>query len=122
MSDAHTELRNTMRAYAGFQMATMLFIISNSANFPLISYILPLFAISIPSTIAYAGLARLTKDDEIRNPNPISTISLLLTHIPCLTALSLIIWPSSCIAALAFLLSTLLWVIFIVRLRLSNAK
>ena len=122
MSDAHTELRNTMRAYAGFQMATMLFIISNSANFPLISYILPLFAISIPSTIAYAGLARLTKDDEIRNPNPISTISQLLTYIPCLTALSLIIWPSSCIAALAFSLSTLLWVIFIVRLRLSNAK
>ena len=122
MSDAHTELRNTMRAYAGFQMATMLFIISNSANFPLISYILPLFAISIPSTIAYAGLARLTKDDEVRNPNPISTISQLLAHIACLTALSLIIWPSSCIAALTFLLSALLWVIFIVRLRSSNAQ
>ena len=122
MNEAHSELRNTMRTYAGFQMATTLFVISNPASFPLISFILPLFAVSIPSTIAYAGLARLTKEDEARNPNPISTISQLLTHIPCFAAISLILWPVSCIAALLFLLTALAWVFFIVRLRWSNAQ
>lgn len=117
MSEAHSELRNTMRAYAGFQMATVLFIVANPNSFPLIAFILPLFAVSIPSTIAYAGLARLTPEDEARNPNPMSAISQLLTHIPCLTAISLILWPASCVAALTFLASAAVWVVFVVRLR-----
>jgi hypothetical protein len=117
MSEAHSELRNTMRAYAGFQMATALFIVSNPSSFPLMAFILPMFAVSIPSTIAYASLARLTPEDEARNPNPISAISQLLTHIPCLTAISLILWPSSHAAALIFLATAAAWVFFVVRLR-----
>jgi hypothetical protein len=122
MSEPHSELRNITRAYAGFQMATALFIVASANSVPLMAFILPLFAVSIPSTIAYAGLARLTPEDEARNPNPISAISQLLAYIPSLIAISLILWPVSPLAALVFLATAAVWVIAIVRLRTRQTQ
>ena len=117
MSDPHLEMRNITRAYAAFQMATALFVVANAGNVPLVAYILPLFAVSIPSTIAFAGLARLTPADEARNPNPISAIGQLLAYVPSLVAISLILWPASSLSAVAFLVTAATWVVAIVRLR-----
>ena len=122
MNAPHSELRNITRAYAGFQMATAIFIVANASNVPLLDFILPLFSISIPSTIAYAGLARLTPEDEARNPNPMSAISQLLAYIPSLIAIALILWPASSLASIAFLATATSWVVAIVRLRLRQHK
>lgn len=117
MSEHHSEHRNLTRAYAGFQMATVLFIIANPQWFQLMAYILPLFAISIPSTIAFTGLARLTTEDEVRNPNPMAFICQLLAYAPSFAAIALILWPASAVAAVAFLTTAAAWVAAIVRLR-----
>lgn len=84
MSEHHKELRNQMRAYAALQLAVVLYIVRNpvdingwSANLILI-----LFCISIPSSLAYPGLARLNSEDEQRNPSPISAVSQLFAFVP----------------------------------------
>ncbi len=117
MSEHNKEMRNVMRAYAAFQMATVLFIISSSKSDSLTWLVLVLFSISIPSTIAYAGLARITEEDELRNPNPISAISSILTFIPSLSAISLIIFSVSKLAAVTFAITSIIWVVVVVRLR-----
>ena len=119
MSEQHKDLRNQMRAYAALQLAVVLFIVRNpvdihgwSANLILI-----FFCISIPSSLAYSGLARLTPEDEQRNPNPISAVSQLLAFVPSVAAFALIISGASGLAAIVFLVSVIGWVTAVVRLR-----
>lgn len=119
MTDHHKDLRNQMRAYAALQLAVVLYMVKNPSDLNgwCTELILVLFCISIPSSLAYPGLARLTTEDERRNPNPISAISQLLAFIPSLFALALIISVASKLAAAVFLASSFGWVYSVVRLR-----
>lgn len=111
------EFRKLMRAYAGLQMATTL-VVAAKANPSLeVSIVISLFAISIPSTIAYSGLARITKEDETRNPHPISGICGLLTYVLSMSAFSILLWPAARFAAIAFPITSVIWWIIVVRLR-----
>ena len=114
------EFRKLMRAYAGFQMATALFVASKATDVCGASLIVTLFAISVPSTIAYGGLARITKEDEAKNPSHIALLCFALSFIPSIAALSLLLWPVSRIAALLFPAVCLFWCFIVVRLRLGR--
>jgi len=122
MSEHHKEIRNTMRAYAAFQFAIVLYLVKSPVNDCcwLTEVVIILFAISIPSTIAYAGLARLTPEDEARNPNPISAVSQILAFVPSIIALSLIISTVSVIAGIVFVCVAIVWVYKVVKLRKSQ--
>lgn len=117
----HKEHRNLTRAFAGFLVATSLYIISNPKWFPLSAFVLPLFALSIPASIAYGGLARLTSEDDQRNPNPISAIAQILAYVPSLVGITLILWPASAVAGTTFVFSAVAWVWAVVRLRRSQS-
>ena len=122
MSEHHKEMRNTMRAYAAFQFAIVLYLVKSPASDCcwLTEVVLVLFAVSIPSTIAYAGLARLTPEDEARNPNPISAVSQILAFVPSITALSLVISTASAFAGIVFVCAAVVWVYKVVKLRKSQ--
>jgi hypothetical protein len=122
MSDHHKELRTTMRAYAALQLALVLYIVKTPDEVTgwCVSLILSLFCISIPSSIAYAGLARLTKEDKNRNPNPMSAISQILSFVPSILAFSLMIASASKIAGGIFLVCAAMWLFFIIKLRGSQ--
>jgi hypothetical protein len=124
MSEHRTEMRNIMRAYAALQLAAA-FQIANENEGPLswqLAVALILLAISIPATIAYAGLARITPEDEARNPNPISFVSGILTFLPSILAISFIILKVSLVASVIFFLSCFGWAITVIRLRNSQAR
>lgn len=122
MSEHHREMRNIMRAYAAFQFAIVLYLVEMpiTGNYWLHECVLILFAISIPSSIAYAGLARLTPEDEARNPNPLSAISQILAFVPSVAALSLVISTASVLAGLVFVCMALFWLSKIIKLRRSQ--
>lgn len=111
-----------MRAYAAFQFAIVLYLVKmpNIGNNWLYECVLVLFAISIPSSVAYAGLARVTPEDEIRNPNPLSAISQILAFVPSVVALSLIISTASFLAGLVFICMAVFWLYKIVKLRTTQ--
>ena len=113
-----------MKAYAALQLAAA-FQIANENEGPLswqLTVALILFSISIPATIAYAGLARITPEDEARNPNPISFVSGILTFSPSIFAISFIILKVSLVASVVFSLSCFSWAIAVIKLRNSQAK
>ena len=113
MSEHRTEMRNIMRAYAALQLAAA-FQIANESEGSLawqLTVALILFSISIPATIAYSGLARITPEDEALNPNPISFVSGMLTFLPSILAISFIILKVSLVAAVVFFLSCFGWAI-----------
>jgi hypothetical protein len=90
MTEPREDFRKLMRAYAAFQMATALFVVAKSVDGRFAGFIVSLFAISIPSTIAYAGFARLTPDDEKRNPANITFICGTLAFGTSIAAISLL--------------------------------
>lgn len=123
MFEHRTEMRNIMRAYAALQLAAA-FQIANENDAPLswqLTVALILFSISIPATISYAGLARITPEDEVLNPNSISLVSGILTFLPSILAISFILLKVSLVASIVFFLSCLGWAIAVIRLRNSQA-
>ncbi|WP_041324808.1 hypothetical protein [Saccharophagus degradans] len=122
MSEHHKEMRTIMRAYAAIQLALVLYIVKSPDDVTgwCVPIVLSLFCISIPASIAYAGLARISKEDEQRNPNPLSTISQILSFVPSLLAFSIIIASASKLAGFIFVVSSVVWVYLIVRLRRSQ--
>lgn len=124
MSEHRAEMRNIMRAYAALQLAAA-FQIANENEGPLswqLTVALILFSISIPATIANAGLARITPEDEARNPNPISFVSFILTFLPSILAISFIILKVSLVASVVFSVSCFGWAITVIKLRNSQGK
>ena len=120
-ASARDEWRKLMRAYAGFQMATALVVAAKASDVCGAAWIISLFAVSIPSTIALAGLVRLTKEDEARNPAPIFATCWALAFLPSIAALSMLIWPASHVAALIFPAMSFIWFMVIVRLRTHDS-
>ena len=86
-----------------------------------VAIVVSLFAVSIPSTIAYAGFARLTPEDEKRNPAHITFICGCLAFIPSLAAISLLLASASTFAAIAFPITCAAWFAVIVRTRKRNS-
>jgi hypothetical protein len=122
MAQSHRdEFRKLMFAYAAFQMAAIFILYSQPTRSIATLIITTLFAISIPSTIAYGGLARITEEDEARNPHPLSAICALLAYVPSLAALSIMLGFVSRLAALVFPATCIIWVVVIVRLRKNQA-
>jgi hypothetical protein len=117
MTEPREDFRKLMRAYAAFQMATALFVVAKSVDGRFAGFIVSLFAISIPSTIAYAGFARLTPDDEKRNPANITFICGTLAFGTSIAAISLLFAAASTFAAIAFPLTCAAWFVVIIRLR-----
>lgn len=115
------EFRKLMRAYAGFQMATALVLSAKAPAGCCVAVVVSLFAVSIPSTVAYAGFARLTPEDEKRNPAHITFICGCLAFIPSLAALSLLLAAASIFAAIAFPVTCAAWFVVIIwRVRTSR--
>ena len=105
-----------MRAYAGFQAATVLWIITQRGS----NVALCLLVISIPSTIAYAGLARLTPEDEQRNPGLLMAICFCCAFLLSIAAFSILLAPASTLGAIAFPAACAAWFIAIWRLRIHH--
>ena len=114
------EFRKLMRAYAGFQMATALVLSAKAPAGCCVAIVVSLFAVSIPSTIAYAGFARLTPEDEKRNPAPITFLCGCMAFLPSLSAISLLLASASTFAAIAFPLTCAAWFVIIWRVRTSR--
>jgi len=107
------EFRKLMRAYAGFQAATALIVVSKAADFCMARIIISLFAISIPSTLAYAGFARLTPEDEKRNPAVVMAICFFCAFFTSVAAISLMLASASTFAAIAFPVTCAAWFVVI---------
>jgi hypothetical protein len=114
---ARDEWRKLTRAYAGFQMATALFVSAKAGDVCGAAWVVGLFAISIPATIAFGGLVRITEEDKLRNPGSITFLCGSLAFIPSIAALSLLLWPGSHLAAMVFPVMCFIWLAVIVRLR-----
>lgn len=119
-SKPHDDFQKLMRAYAGFQVATALVVASKFGEVWCAGAVVFLFAISIPSTIAYGSLVNLTPDDEFRNPQSISFICAIAAFIPSIAAISVLFASASVFAATAFPAGCLAWYITIVALRRHN--
>src|ERR1039457_6792121 len=101
------EIRTLMGAYAGFQMATVLVVISNAADIPGAYYIVSLFAIGIPSSVAHCWFTRPSPEDEKRIPGSLMAVSFCLAYMPSLAAISLLLASASIFASVAFLVTCL---------------
>ena len=117
MTEYHKELRALNRAYAAFLMATALFISANAEANECAGLVVTLLAISIPSVLAYSGLARITETDEKRNPEFWSLLSMLAAYIPSVIALAILLSRASVYASITFLTTAAAWVIIVIRLR-----
>lgn len=115
------EFRKLMRAYAGFQMATALVVASKFGDVCWAGTIVSLFAISIPSTLAYPSFVRLTQEGEKQNPAHLMATCFSLAFFPSVAAISLMLAPVSIFAAIVFPVTSLAWCIVVVRLRKHNS-
>src|SRR2546430_9770547 len=114
---ARAENRKLAHAYAGFQAATALVVMARAPALRWPSLIVSLIAVSIPSTIAYAGLARLLPEDEQRNPASVAFICFLLAFIPSIAAVSLVLASASKFAAAIFPAMCVAWCVTVVMVR-----
>jgi len=114
------EFRKLMRTYAGFQAAAIALAAAKPENFCAAKLAIFLLAISIPSTIAYAGLARLTPKDEKRNPGLIMAICFCCAFVLSIAAFSILVASASASAAIAFAATCLAWFIVVWRLRIDH--
>jgi fatty acid desaturase len=115
MSDIDTtheedEFRKLMRAYAGFQMATALVVATKVECVHWSDIVLLLFAVSIPSTVAYGGFHTFTPKYKKRNPKFISFVCGFCAYVVSIAALALLLASASIIAGLVFAGVTLFWV------------
>src|SRR5947207_3401720 len=108
------EFRKLMRTYAGFQAAAIAWAAAKPESFCAAKLAIFLFAISIPSTIAYAGLARSTPQDEERNPGLIMAICFCCAFVLSVAAFSILLASASTSAAIAFAATCLAWFIVVV--------
>src|SRR5439155_21923381 len=80
-----------MRAYAGFQMATALVVGAKAHEIPCAWLVLSLFALSIPSSIAYLIVAHITEEDKERYSARISHVAGAMAYIPSVVAFALLL-------------------------------
>jgi hypothetical protein len=107
--DYRDDHRKLMRAYAGFQMATALVVAAKAGEICCAGFVVTLFAVSIPSTIAYAGFARITPEDENRNPGLLMAVCFCLAFLPSIAAISILLAAASTLAAIAFPATCVAW-------------
>ena|ERR1035437_10145571 len=103
-----------MVAYAGFQMATALLVSSRAKEVEYAAIVVSLFAISVPATLACGGLMRV--GDPERKKRPGVGYCAFLACVPSVAALSMLLWPVSHFAAIAFPSSCALWGTYIHRI------
>jgi hypothetical protein len=119
--DYRDDHRKLMRAYAGFQMATALIVASKTHEICWAGLIATLFAVRIPSTIAYGGFARITPEDEQRNPGSLMAVCFCLAFLPSIAAISILLASASALAAIAFPITCAAWVAVTLAVR-RNAR
>jgi len=90
-------------------MATILVLITHVPALLYTRLIICFFAIGIPSTVAWAGFARFSPEDEHRNPPAVALICFLLAFVPSIGAISLILASASTLAAIIFPATCYAW-------------
>ena len=103
------ENRKVMRAYAGFKKDTAIFVSTKFSTISCAWLIIVLFAISIPSTIAYSVLARITRSDEKRNHLSIAMPCGHFAFVPSILAIALLFGATSHLAAVVFIVGCVFW-------------
>jgi len=105
------EFRKTMRAYAGFQMATALLVVSKVADVHGACIVVSLIAVNIPSPVTFSGINSSPKKIGKLNPLHISNLCFIMSFIPSIAALSILFASVSIFAGVAFAVASLFWTI-----------
>ena len=101
-------------------MAIALVVASKAGGVCCADVVVSIFAVSIPSTIAYAGFARIIQEDEKRNPGLVMAVCFCLAFLPSIAALSLLLAAASTLAAVTFPVTCMAW--FVVTLLVRHRE
>ncbi len=104
---ARENARNLSHAYAGFQAAAVILLVTHTPALLYTRLTLALFAISIPTTIAWGVLNRFTPEDEERNR--LWVTSFILTFTSSVAAISILLASASVTAAVIFPVVSIAW-------------
>lgn len=119
---ARDDNRKLMRGFAGFQMATALVVSAKAPEVQMASWVVGLFAVSIPSTVVVGFFPRFTRADEDRNPAAIAFLASVFSVVPSFAALTILLWAAAGSAALLFPAVSLFWVLVIIIIRTRTPK
>jgi hypothetical protein len=106
-----------MTTYTAFQVATVLYVKSAHVSSKYTSWVLVLFAVSIPATFAFGRIHRFDDTDESLLGFFVYISAMTLAFVPSLSALTILIGEVSRTASLVFLVSVLVWsvVLFVIQ-------